>query len=136
MSNTSRSIPAPAVTPETAAYWEAAAKGTLLVRVCRACGQCHHYPRTICPFCYSDRTEWKEACGRGVIYSYSVMRRAPQPYAIAYVTLEEGPTMMTNIVDCDFDALAIGDRVRLVMQPSDNGQPVPMFVPAAALRPD
>ncbi len=68
--------------------------------------------------------------GRGTIYSYSVMRRAPVPYAIAYVTLEEGVTMMTNIVDCDFDALRIGQPVRVVFKPTDGGPPVPMFTPA------
>jgi uncharacterized OB-fold protein len=58
-----------------------------------------------------------------------VMRRAPVPYAIAYVTLDEGVTMMTNIVECDFDALRIGQPVTVVFQPSDGGPPVPMFKP-------
>ena len=92
------SRPAPAVSQETQAYWDAAAKGKLMVRKCTSCGQLHHYPRTICPFCFSDKTEWIEASGKGTIYSYSVMRRAPVPYAMAYVTLAEGPRMVTNIV--------------------------------------
>ena len=54
-----------------------------------------------------------EASGNGTIYTYSVMRRAPMPYAIAYVTLDEGPTMMTNIVDCDLDEIRIGQAVSL-----------------------
>jgi uncharacterized OB-fold protein len=58
------------------------------------------------------------------------MRRVPEPYAIAYVTLEEGPTMMTNIVDCDLDAVRIGQAVRVVFKPSEGGPPVPMFAPA------
>ena len=57
------------------------------------------------------------------------MRRAPVPYAIAYVTLDEGPTMMTNIVDCDLDKIKIGQAVRLVFKPSEGGPPVPMFTP-------
>ena len=81
----------------------------------------------LCPFCFSDETEWREAAGTGTIYSFSVMRRAEMPYAIAYVTLAEGPTMMSNIVDCDLDAIRIGQRVRLVFKPAENGQPVPMF---------
>jgi uncharacterized OB-fold protein len=52
------------------------------------------------------------------------------PYAIAYVTLEEGPTMMTNIVDGDLDAIRIGQRVRVRFTPTDGGPPVPMFAPA------
>ena len=58
------------------------------------------------------------------------MRRAKEPYAIAYVTLAEGPTMMTNIVDCDFDALQVGQPVSIVFCDSEGGPPVPMFRPA------
>jgi len=130
MSTQERKLPAPQPSPETAAYFDAAKEGRFLVKRCRACGEAHHYPRALCPFCFSDETEWQEASGNGVIYSYSVMRRAPVPYAIAYVTLEEGPTMMTNLVDCDFDALAIGQKVRVVFRPTDGGAPLAMFTPA------
>jgi uncharacterized OB-fold protein len=58
------------------------------------------------------------------------MRRTPIPYAIAYVTLQEGVSMMTNIVDCDLDKIKIGQDVKLVFKPSDGGPPVPMFTPA------
>jgi len=58
------------------------------------------------------------------------MRRVPAPYALAYVTLEEGVTMMTNIVDCDLDAIRIGQAVRVVFKPTEGGPPVPMFTPA------
>ena len=114
---------------ETERFWDAAAEGTLLLKTCTACGQPHHYPRTICPLCGSDRTEWRQTSGRGTVYSYSVMRRVPKPYAIAYVTLEEGVTMMTNLVDCDFDAIRIGQAVKVVFKPID-GRAVPMFTPA------
>ena len=124
-----RKIPAPQVTPETKPYWDAAAQGRLLVKKCLSCGKTHHYPRSLCPYCFSDKTEWQPASGRGTIYSYSVMRRTAVPYAIAYVTLEEGVTMMTNIVDCDLDTIAIGQSVKLVFKPSDGGPPVPMFTP-------
>jgi uncharacterized OB-fold protein len=123
-------IPAPAVTSETRPFWDAAAEGRLLVKRCAACGETHHYPRSICPFCGSDRTEWRASSGQGTIYTYSVMRRTPAPYAIAYVTLAEGVTVMTNIVDCDVDAIRIGQAVKVVFKPTDGGPPVPMFTPA------
>ena len=129
MGGSERTIPAPPVTPETRPYWDAAADGRLMIKKCTACGQVHHYPRSICPFCGSDRTEWLPASGRGTIYSFSVMRRVPVPYAIAYVTLEEGVTMMTNIVDCDLDVIRIGQSVRVVFKPTEGGPPVPMFAP-------
>ncbi|MEZ5658096.1 MAG: OB-fold domain-containing protein [Burkholderiaceae bacterium] len=126
-----RTIPAPIVYPDNEAFWAAAGEGRLLVRHCLACDAPHWYPRPLCPHCGSDRTEFRDTAGKGTIYSVSVTRRAgPQPFAIAYVTLDEGVTMMTHIVDCDLDEVRIGDRVEVVFKPSDGGPPVPMFKPA------
>jgi hypothetical protein len=122
-----RKITPPAINPETKPFWDAAAKGQLLMKKCLACGELHYYPRSICPFCHSDRTEWRAASGKGIVYSFSVMRRAPEPFAIAYVTLDEGPKLLTNIVDCGFDDIAIGKAVKLVWKPSEGGPAVPMF---------
>ncbi|HMM77911.1 MAG TPA: Zn-ribbon domain-containing OB-fold protein [Gammaproteobacteria bacterium] len=113
-----------------APYWAAAREGRLLLKRCRACGKTHYYPRALCPFCLADEGEWIEASGLGTIYSWSVERRAQPPYAIAFVTLAEGPTLMTNIVDCDLDGLAVGQRVRLAFDTRD-GRPVPVFRPAS-----
>jgi uncharacterized OB-fold protein len=129
MAQKERELVAPEPNPETQTFWDAAKEGKLLIKHCRACGELHYYPRALCPFCFSDQTEWREAKGRGTVYSYSVMRRAPVPYAIAYVTLEEGPTMMTGLVDCDFDRLKVGQSVKLVFKPTQGGPPVPMFTP-------
>ncbi len=124
-----RKITAPVPNPETQAFWDAARSGRLLLKKCGACGAIHYYPRAVCPFCFSDKTLWQEAKGEGTIYTYSVMRRVPVPYAIAYVTLAEGISMMTNIVDCDLDKIRIGQKVKLVWKPSEGGPPVPMFTP-------
>lgn len=124
-----RKIPAPVVTVETQTFWDAARQGRFMVPVCTACGKAHWYPRAVCPFCDSGKVEWRDASGKGAIYTFSVMRRAKEPYVIAYVTLAEGPTMMTNIVDCDFDALRIGEQVAVVLAETENGPPVPMFKP-------
>ncbi len=130
MAGQERKIPPPEANPETRPFWEAVAQGRLLIGKCASCGKPHYYPRAICPLCGSDATELVQASGRGAIYSYSVMRRVPVPYALAYVTLDEGVTMMTNIVDCDLDAVRIGQRVRVVFKLSEGGPPVPMFAPA------
>jgi len=125
-----RTYPAPEPNPETKRFWEAAAQGQLLLKKCGDCGEVHYYPRALCPFCGSDRTDWQPASGRGTVYSWSVMRRAETPYAIAYVTLDEGVTMMTNIVDCDLDGIRIGQAVRVVFKPTAGGPPLPAFTPA------
>ena len=126
-----RKIPSPAVNAENKPFFDAAVRGRLLIKKFISCGEVHHYPRAICPYCFSDRTEWMEAKGSGTIYTCSVLRRGvPGPYCIAYVTLEEGVSMLTNIVDCDLDAVRIGQKVKVVFKPSESGAPVPMFTPA------
>ncbi|MCL4744407.1 MAG: OB-fold domain-containing protein [Burkholderiaceae bacterium] len=122
-----RSIPPPILNPEAKPFFDGAAEGRLLIKHCSACGQYHHFPRSLCPFCFSDRTEWREAKGTGSIYSFSVLRRAVPPYCIAYVTLDERVSIFTNIVDCDFDAIRIGQRVRVVFKRSGEGASLPMF---------
>ena len=79
-------------------------------------------------FCFGE-TEWSEASGEGEIYSYSVMRRTEPPYAIAYVKLAEGPTMLDQNASLPpFDAIAVGKPVRLVLAPTGGaGPPVPCF---------
>jgi len=128
-----RAVAAPRLNIGDEPYLEAASNGRLLVKRCRACGEHHHYPRPVCPFCFSDDTEWTEAQGTGTIYSFSVTRSKP-PYVIAYVTLDEGPSMMTNIVDCDIERVGIGQRVRVVVVPTDGGPAVPMFRPTVHAR--
>ena len=125
-----REIPTPDRTPETEPYWAGAARGELWIRRCAGCGRAHHYPRALCPFCFAPEPAWERASGLGVVYSYSAVLRAPAPYVIAYVTLAEGPTMLTNLVDCDPARLAVGMPVRLAVPPAEGGPPIPMFRPA------
>jgi hypothetical protein len=125
-----RKVTSPVVNVETQAFWNAAREGRFTIPVCTACGKAHWYPRAICPFCSSDKVQWRDASGKGAIYTFSVMRRVKEPYVIAHVTLAEGPTMLTNIVDCDFDKVRVGQAVAVVFKETENGQPVPMFKPA------
>lgn len=115
--------------PESAPYWQALERDELVVKQCATCGQFHHYPRAICPHCFSADTRWVRAAGTGEIHTFSVMRRAEVPYAVGYVMLDEGCAMLTNFVECDFDALHIGQRVRVRFQRCDQGHLVPMFAP-------
>lgn len=123
-----RKLPAPEIGPETQPFWDAATEGTLLIKRCDACGEPHYYPRALCPFCLSADTRWEETAGTGTIYSLSTMRRGKDaPYTLAYVTLDEGPAVLTNIATENHDALAIGQRVRVRFMPSEGGAPYPMF---------
>jgi uncharacterized protein len=123
-----RPLTIPEVHPEHKEYWDGAAEGKLLIKQCNSCNESHYYPRVLCPHCQSDRTSWLESKGTGSIYTYSVMRYGV-PYAIAFVELDEGPKMMTNIVDCDLDTVHIGQRVKVIFKQSgDQDHPGP-FVP-------
>jgi uncharacterized protein len=117
----------PAASPEHAPFREAARAGRFVIPTCRACGEAHWYPRGRCPFCFSGEIEWKDASGEGVIYSWSVMRRAAPPYATAYVTLAEGPSVLTSIVDSDFARLEIGAAVEVVLREVADGMFFPFF---------
>ena len=94
-------LPKPEIHPESAPFWAAAAEGRLLLKRCGACGETHFYPRAHCPFCGSDRTDWVVATGRGSVYSFSIVRAAAKPTAVAVVSLPEGPSLVTTVVDAD-----------------------------------
>jgi uncharacterized OB-fold protein len=124
-----RKIAVPQGNPETKPFWDAAQDGKFMIGRCKACGKAHYYPRSLCPFCLGEAA-MVEASGKGEIYTFSVTYRGtPEPYAIGYVSLEEGPRILTNFVDCDFKALSIGQAVKIKWVATE-GLPVPMFTPA------
>jgi uncharacterized OB-fold protein len=126
-----RKIRDPQMNPGDEPYFQAAGEGKLLLKKCNQCGQHHHYPRAMCPFCWRDKVEWVQSKGTGEIYTYTITRRGgPVPYCIAYVQLDEGPRMMTNIVDTDLDTIKIGQKVKVVFKKTEGGQSVPCFAPA------
>jgi uncharacterized OB-fold protein len=123
-----RKLSDPMLNPGDEKYFDAAKEGRLLYGRCKACSEAHHYPRMICPFCWSDAVDWAASAGMGSIYTFSVTRRgAGAPYCIAYVSLDEGPTVMTNIVDCNLDDVRIGQRVKVVFKRSEGDYAIPMF---------
>jgi uncharacterized OB-fold protein len=121
-------IPAPEITPEAKPYWDALAEGRLTIQACKACGNRFHYPRPFCPSCMSDEVERMPVSGNGTIYSFSLVRnRGEIASAPVFVTLDEGPTLLSALIDCDFEKLAIGQKVHLKLVPSENGPPIPFF---------
>jgi uncharacterized protein len=120
----------------TRAFWDAARGGTLLIKRCAACGRAHYYPRTFCPYCWSADVSWEEASGRGVLYTYSVVHQNDLPpfnervpYVAAIVDLEEGPRVMTNIVECGPDDVAVGMAVEVTFRLLNDEFSVPVFRP-------
>lgn len=113
--------------PETEAFWRASAAGQLLLPRCRACSRWHWHPRAFCPFCHADALDWIEASGLGEVYSFSIVRRTGAPYVLAYVRLEEGPILMTNIVDTDLADVRVGMPVAVRFRATEQGRMAPVF---------
>jgi uncharacterized protein len=125
-------LPSPIINPENQAFWQAAQDGRLVLKVCNSCKEVHYYPRTICPHCGGNDTAWLDSEGIGEIYSYTVMRRGVEvPFAMAYVLLKEGISLLTHLSNCDFDAIRIGQKVRVVFQETQDGQKTHLFEPLA-----
>ena len=133
----------PEIDAFTRTYWDAAARGRLLLRRCADCGRAHHYPREFCPYCWSEDVDWEQASGRAVLYTWSVVYgndlppfRDRLPYVAAVVDLAEGPRMMTALVDCDPLTLCAGQALHVTFptvlgESQDGGAPVaaPVFRP-------
>lgn len=125
---------------ETRPWWDAAADHRLLYKHCDDCGHDYFYPRSFCPACWSQDTDWVEASGRAVLYTYSVVHRNDLPpwpdrvpYVAAVVDLAEGPRMMTHVVDCEEEDLAVGMELEVTFrEDADGGFTLPVFRPAAA----
>ena len=115
--------PKPAASWETRAYWEGCGRHQLVLQRCRDCKTVQHRPRAICASCLSSSVEHFEASGRGIVYTYTITHQngAPPwngalPYVLAYVELEEGPRLMTNIVGCAPQDIEIGMVVTVDFQ--------------------
>lgn len=126
---------APPVDLESQPFWDATAEQKLMLKRCDDCGEVIWYPRMVCPECHSTNTSWFQASGRGTVYTYTVSHRGRGPwsrvgpYVIAYVQLEEGPRMMTNIVDCDPESVECGMDVEVVFHDTGEGPAIPRFRP-------
>jgi uncharacterized OB-fold protein len=126
----------PTVEDESREYWDAAADGRLLIARCGSCGRVHHYPRVICPHCWSEDVVATEASGRATLYTYSTVYvndlppfRDRLPYVAAVVELEEGPRLMTTIVGCEPERLRIGMALRGEPQVIADGVTATVFRP-------
>jgi uncharacterized OB-fold protein len=122
--------------PETAAWWQSCSKHKLMIQRCSSCGEFQFYPRIICSSCLSRKIEWVQSAGRGKVLTFTVCRipvakayAADLPYVVALIQLAEGPTMMSNIVNCDPEAVVSGMAVEVVFEDWSDEITVPQFQP-------
>jgi uncharacterized OB-fold protein len=126
----------PKATPETQHFWDGARAGELRLQRCNACAKAYFPPRPFCPACGSRKVSIFKASGKATLYSYVIHHRPvpgfTPPYAIAVVELEEGPRMMTNIVDCPPtpEALELDMKLEVTFAKLDEVTTLPLFRPA------
>lgn len=131
--------PGAIMTPVTAAYWDAAVDGRLLLQRCGSCGHVQHYPRTLCGACWSPDVTWVDAAGTGAVATFTVVHvpghpawAGEVPYVLALVELDEGPRLLTNVVGIPPSAVVVGQRVRLARPaatPPGDGPALLQFAP-------
>lgn len=118
---------APILDASSRPFYDAAAEGRLIGKRCLECGRLHWYPRKLCPFCLGA-TEWIPLSGEGEIYAVTVSYRGrPTPFALGYVRLDEGVTVLTNVFANPLESLAISDRVRVEFAPTTSETVIPVF---------
>lgn len=123
---------------DTQAFWQATKDKKLNYQQCSHCDTVVFYPRRHCTGCLSDQLQWKTASGKGRVYTYSIVRqsyhpffRQQVPYAVAWIDLDEGPRLISNVVqvaDPSTD-VHIGMAVEVVWEEHDE-LCVPLFRPA------
>jgi len=127
--------PLPEITPETRHFWEGTRAGELRLQQCNDCAHVYFPPRPFCPQCGGRQVSVLRASGRATLYSYVIHHRpAPgfvPPYSIAVVQLEEGPRMMTNIVEIVQapQALQLDMPLEVVFQRMSDEIHLPLFRP-------
>ncbi len=130
-----RPRPAPEATPETQHFWDGTKRGELLLQKCDDCAKVYFPPRPFCPGCASKSVSVLPASGKARLFSYVINYRPHPsfdgPYAIAVVELEEGPRMMTNIVECPQtpEALVLDMPVEVTFESVNDAISVPLFKP-------
>ncbi len=114
--------PLPSSTDATQPFWQGCSAGILRFRRCNHCGRLRGPSRITCECGQQDHV-WVAASGRGRIFSYTVLHRAPDPafrgdlpYTVAVVALEEGPHLLANVIGCLPDKVSIGMPVRAVFE--------------------
>ncbi|MGE0223032.1 MAG: Zn-ribbon domain-containing OB-fold protein [Acetobacteraceae bacterium] len=125
--------PLPRLDTTNRPFWEGARQGKLLLQYCKACGDIRFPPSHVCPKCLSSDQDWKESSGKGTLESWIDMHRAywdgykgELPYRVCLVRLEEGPIMVSNLVD-KTDNLRMGQPVRAVFDAVTDEVTLPKF---------
>lgn len=136
MANHDVPIPIPVPNFDNEGFWAACTRHELCLQRCTQCHAYRHHPRPMCPQCNSLDYTWSRVSGNGVVYSFTIAHgptlpafQPRVPYNVAVIQLEEGPYMVSNVVDCANDELHIGMPVRVAFEDISDGMSLPKFRP-------
>ena len=122
--------------PFTKAYWDGLSEGRITLQVCGDCGKITHPPGPLCVHCLSDRVAYQPASGLGTVYAFTISHRPLHeefrkdvPYTVALVDLDEGPRIMTWLVNCGEGEPRIGMRVKATFERVSEDSSLHRFVP-------
>lgn len=124
--------PLPEITPDGESFWKGTKRHELLLPRCNACGKLFFYPRSRCVHCFSTDIKWEKVTGKGSIFSYTIVYRTPfegfdVPYVLAVIKLDEGPMLLSNVIDCEPEKTAIGDPVEVIFEDVTEEITLPKF---------
>jgi uncharacterized OB-fold protein len=128
------------MTPEAKPYWDGLNENKLMLPKCEDCNKAFFYPRIACPHCHSRNVGWVQASGKGKLYSFEIAYRSlnpafkiEAPYILAMVELEEGPRLMSNLINIDPDPAVVkcDMPVEVVFEKQNDDVTIPLFQPAS-----
>jgi uncharacterized OB-fold protein len=125
--------PLPQIDDENRPFWEGCQQGELRVQKCTDCGHIRHLSPA-CPQCLKSGYKWVAASGKGTVYSWIVVHQRYNrafeedlPYNVTIVELEEGPRIITSLVDVENENIKAGTPVEVVFDQVTDEITLPRF---------
>lgn len=129
----------PVLTDDNLPYWTSAREHALKLPFCVSCDAAFYPPQSRCPRCLKEAVEWRLVSGRATVYSWVIVHQVYDqsfagriPYVVAAVELEEGPRLITNIVNCDPALVRADMPVRIVYSDVTDDVTLVQFEPAGS----
>jgi uncharacterized OB-fold protein len=129
--------PLPVLNADNKEFWESCKNHQLRIQKCHDCGELRWPPSFLCPHCHAQDSEWVQVSGKGTVYTFTIFHRAYHlgfkediPYVTAVIELDEGPHLLSNIVDCEPGEVRCDMPVEVVWADIDEDFSIPKFKPA------
>ena len=129
--------PLPAISTLNQPYWDGLKQRKMVLPKCEPCNKVWYPPTRFCPTCWSRDFSWQQLSGRGKVNSWVVFHQAyfsslkdDVPYNVAEVELEEGPRLLTNLVELSQTQIRIGMSVEVVYEDVTDEVTLAKFKPA------